>query len=575
MPFIEDWITHPMTIINRLYDKSPSTFEHDVRNYFQSHIDNPALYKEIPSLNDRHDESPLPSGCLVRYRAMVQDMADDEIYCTHYKVRSNDHHGTVIEKSAKFMDLFVCPPGYSIVVEEPPREKFGSRQCFTCVPIPNESQWVKDTYQLYFGEEMTMQKRPIHEQDNVQQLLSPLKRLKASAPMETTDGNSETVTKVEPVKTIAKSSCMVKVYDTADDMILNTMVEFIGIYYEHSVIKADSLQALNQMDPDQVPHIKTIHCIQYKKLSHINPILYHLRNIESSQILLARQYTLSLFESIFPNDKLLCEYLLLHIISRIYVRQLSVAYGKLSLNISNISAEQLSALEQLLQTILPLHSRLSITIDTLNTMQLMPNKDVAIDDSDASQLKQTPLQLPFSSHLLIDETKMECGQLTTLGLNNIKLLQDLLRLQTLKYEFHVYQLDYECDVRCLIVSSTKSILSCDVHVRYQSEQEVKDITFPNVAKEQIDNIRCYLTYVGQQLEFDKTMNNISSDINTHIQEDFVNMRKQKLLTNLDDFHHLLVLARLEALSYGENVLTENHWNQAKSLEFTRRQRMNI
>ncbi|CAF4519581.1 unnamed protein product, partial [Rotaria magnacalcarata] len=27
----------------------------------------------------------------------------------HYKVRSNDHHGTVIEKSAKFMDLFVCP----------------------------------------------------------------------------------------------------------------------------------------------------------------------------------------------------------------------------------------------------------------------------------------------------------------------------------------------------------------------------------------------------------------------------------------------------------------------------------
>ncbi|CAF4170502.1 unnamed protein product, partial [Rotaria magnacalcarata] len=65
-------------------DKSPSTFEHDVRNYFQSHIDNPALYKEIPSLNDRHDESPLPSGCLVRYRAMVQDMADDEIYCKTY-----------------------------------------------------------------------------------------------------------------------------------------------------------------------------------------------------------------------------------------------------------------------------------------------------------------------------------------------------------------------------------------------------------------------------------------------------------------------------------------------------------
>jgi hypothetical protein len=95
MPFIEDWITHPMTIINRLHgkhifslskfsnqiysEKSPNTFENDVRNYFQTHINNPNLYKEIPSLND--DQS-FPSGCLVRFRAMIQDMGDDEIYCS-------------------------------------------------------------------------------------------------------------------------------------------------------------------------------------------------------------------------------------------------------------------------------------------------------------------------------------------------------------------------------------------------------------------------------------------------------------------------------------------------------------
>ena len=100
MPFIEDWITHPMTIIGRLHgktelflrssashgvlpvEKSPSTFEQDVRNYFQSHIDNLELYREIPSLNDRPVERPLPSGCLVRFRAMIQDMSDDEIYCS-------------------------------------------------------------------------------------------------------------------------------------------------------------------------------------------------------------------------------------------------------------------------------------------------------------------------------------------------------------------------------------------------------------------------------------------------------------------------------------------------------------
>jgi hypothetical protein len=40
---------------------------------------------------------------------------------------------------------------------------------------------------------------------------------------------------------------------------------------------------------------------------------------------------------------------------------------------------------------------------------------VTKDDENESQLMQTPLQLPINSHLLIDETKMECGQLTTLG----------------------------------------------------------------------------------------------------------------------------------------------------------------
>jgi len=66
-------------------EKSPNTFENDVQNYFQIHINNIDLYKEIPSLNDRiDDERLLPSGCLVRYRAMIQDMANDEIYCSTF-----------------------------------------------------------------------------------------------------------------------------------------------------------------------------------------------------------------------------------------------------------------------------------------------------------------------------------------------------------------------------------------------------------------------------------------------------------------------------------------------------------
>jgi hypothetical protein len=38
---------------------------------------------------------------------------------------------------------------------------------------------------------------------------------------------------------------------------------------------------------------------------------------------------------------------------------------------------------------------------------------------------------------------------------------------------------------------------------------------------------------------------------------------------------LFAVFRLETLSYGENTLKESHWTQAKNMEFTRRQRMNI
>lgn len=38
---------------------------------------------------------------------------------------------------------------------------------------------------------------------------------------------------------------------------------------------------------------------------------------------------------------------------------------------------------------------------------------------------------------------------------------------------------------------------------------------------------------------------------------------------------MVFFSRLETLSYGEHALSQAHWNQAKTLEFTRRQRMNL
>jgi hypothetical protein len=244
------------------------------------------------------------------------------------------------------------------------------------------------------------------------------------------------------------SALFSQVYDTSDDILLNTMIEFIGIYCDQPIVKDEMEQTRYEIDFESDADLcfavrnSVIHFQQHEQFIVFNTrnsrisILFCTINLASNLIKVdcpqpsplslctknvrlvstARQSILSLFECIFPNDQLVCEYLLLHLLSRVYVRQPSLAYGKLSLNISKVSDEQCAALEQLLQTLLPLHSRLSITVKALNTMQLMPNKNVIKDDENSNnQLMQTPLQLPFNSHLLIDERQMECGQLMTLG----------------------------------------------------------------------------------------------------------------------------------------------------------------
>ncbi|CAF1524796.1 unnamed protein product, partial [Didymodactylos carnosus] len=474
----------------------------------------------IPSLNESHDRS-LPNGCLVRYRCMIQDMGEDEIYCNDYTVRSNDGVDQ-IEKLGKYRDILVCPPGYQFVDVEPNREKFASRQLYYCTSIPNETEWVKYAYNNQSKNENDRQKRPSDDP------LLQEKRVKNDC------GESRSSMTIQNGTENAKQndSYVVKVYDTSDDLLLNTIIEFIGVYYDCSDQETEMNEEVN-MDDDQQKYPQ-IHCIQFKKLQHNNPLIDQQYGLISSSpsFVETRSYLLSLFSQLFFNDTLLCEYLLLHIISHVYVREGLCSYGKLSLNISNITHEQQCLITEFLKQILPLCTSFQLTCETLNTTQMMPNKNLT-----TNRLQSTKFQLPKYTQLILDETLMECGQLTPLGCTNIQLLSNILKQQKLKYEFHIYQLEYECDVKTLILSQTKSILpSIDVHIKQEKHSQQTPV-LQSIPEEKLNEIRLYLTYTSHLIQFEQR-----DDTSTNIQNDFVNMRKQKLLTNLDDFHLLLVIA---------------------------------
>lgn len=57
-----------------------------------------------------------------------------------------------------------------------------------------------------------------------------------------------------------------------------------------------------------------------------------------------------------------------------------------------------------------------------------------------------------------------------------------------------------------------------------------------------------------------------------IQNDFVEMRKNKSIRDAEQLHHLLVLTRLLAVARGKNVLDRDAWELAKHMETIRHQR---
>ena len=95
----------------------------------------------------------------------------------------------------------------------------------------------------------------------------------------------------------------------------------------------------------------------------------------------------------------------------------------------------------------------------------------------------------------------------------------------------------------------------------------------------MNHFRNYLTIVSQ---LDYKLNDSMQKI---IEQDIVNIKQNSFAKHLnkettpndkksnpmgiEEFHTMLVIARLQAISYGKTELSINEWNKAKNLEFER------
>lgn len=348
---------------------------------------------------------------------MVTDIKEPEYYCDKYEVKQSD--GNTRLEFGKFADKLNILDNESC---ENPGQNLAERQICIISESTTNNLWIKDH-------------NPIALNSN--------KR------------------KIENAK--EEKSYLLKVYDSTE-IKLNEIIEVIGFLFPTNAIRNNDEEPMDE-DGSMTANLPsfTIHAVLFKELNHNNPIILH--EIEDAQHSLEeiRQDLLKMFTQLLFGDELAANYMIFHMISCVYSRVNEEALGKFALNLithsipNDIMDEYSRKIYGLMETLVPNSLYFPLTIENLNTSSLVPKKDYTTNN-----LSSGLLQLPKSTHILLDETKMENGKLDQAGCMAVQHLSELIRSQQLSYDFQFYKLPFKTDIPVLILSEGKSFLPVSI-----------------------------------------------------------------------------------------------------------------
>ncbi|KAK8651463.1 hypothetical protein V6N13_141064 [Hibiscus sabdariffa] len=516
---------------------------------------------------------------LVRYRGMIQDMLGNEFYVGAYRDDGSSW------RTNKFTDFSQYP------MQSPSDTCIWERRLLYCVPVPGQSSWAEPSCDMdpNWSPQRREKRRRMDGEDSDPMDLVPEDEVKSSPITKKMREDGLPSTSPEPMdlKTASSSSgmstvqfvdkdnlpCLVKIYDSPEsDLKLNDVFEFIGVLTfdsELAVEKDDNElsnsfydDALVHMPPNKVPRL---HCIVHRKLA-VHDFLPGSPIMEPKPHLVKeiREALFRHLTAVLGNDGVAAHFMLLHLLSKVHTRVDDVAIGKLSLNLIGLSKESVSVfgtrLTQTFKSLLPCTKCLPLTLEYLNTASLAPKKDYQ-----TNRLIPGVLQLPEGSHLMVDETQLESGSLNSIGIENTKILKNLIEFQKVEYDFQFYKVEMAADIQLLIFSDGKSnIVPADVIVPFQpSALESSEIP----VAEALEAWRWYLATVKS------LPHSIGSEMQKVVEDDLVAARQADRSLGSQDFSRWLTMARLISSSLGETCLSLEHWQMVKELERLRNERL--
>lgn len=168
--------------------------------------------------------------------------------------------------------------------------------------------------------------------------------------------------------------------------------------------------------------VPQLHCVRYRKLASAHPIDASLGSaqsvaqwVEETGLVAIAEARSALHEhltSCLFGDRLAAEYLLLHLVSRVYRRASELnPLGCLPLNLVGLppvvnSVPVASHFGSFMSELVPAVHTIPLSRETLQTTQLTPVKDY-----DHERLISGQLQLAAGTQLIVDETALTEGQL--------------------------------------------------------------------------------------------------------------------------------------------------------------------
>lgn len=378
-----------------------------------------------------------------------------------------------------------------------------------------------------------------------------------------------------PLPEYSNITALVKVYDIdlADKFKTSDVLDMIGLLDVGTLPDANWDLDISEFAAARAPALPCVHTLCVR---HAPPLVAGSMSSTALSTTFAplgtttsdvRNALIRFLAQALDGDMLMAEYVLLALLGKVHIRRNGIIIGPFSVNLTGLEHVQLRLVETLRQ-LMPAVVCQPLSVGSLND----PTQPLYVRGTD-SGIQAGRLQLAPGTCLILDETKMDEGELNEAGVKNIRALLSLLQYHTLPCVFPYSEMDLPADLVFIILSQGKSILPADVQVHSEAQRNttqnsahLSQSSIPSPST--LHAMRVYLAH-ARQLTF-----SIPTHVSEQIQNDFVALRRDSRGSfDQNDLQRCLSTARLLSLSHGCTELSADLWQMAKSLDLARASRI--